>query len=409
MTHNKNTMKIKAIKAKQVLTSTGKPTIEVSLETDNGVFFTSVPFGISAGKQEAVDLPAQQAIQNIEKIIAPAIVGKNFKSQKKLDKFLIGVDGTKNKSRLGGNAILAVSVAFLRGLAYDNKMPLWKYIAKIAKIKPGLPKPLMLLIEGGKHGKGRLAFQEFLFAPDGATFSEQFQTGKETYNNVREALTEKETGAEGAFTPNISEQEALSVIVKASQGKGAIALDIAASSFYQEGNYNFQGKQLTGEQMGEVYSGLAQKYPIISLEDPFSEDDLASWRQLMMQSGKGRPSLLQKGRSALPRLPLLVVGDDLLCTNSKRIKMAYKQKLCNAVIIKPNQIGTVSETIEAFKLAKKYNWTTIVSHRAGETEDSFIADLSTGFATDFIKAGGLAQPERLAKYNRLLAIEKEFC
>lgn len=363
-------MKIEAIKTKIVGSTGGQKTIAVVL---NQRFEASVPFGISAGKREAFQLPVKQALDKIEKVIAPEIIDRNFKSQEEFDNFLTKLDKTSNKRNLGGNSILALSIAFLRALAKER--PLWQYIAQIAKTKPKLPTPAVLLIEGGKHGKGKLSFQEFLLLPEAKTFQEKYQLAKKIEKRL---FLKNERGAEGAFIPNITDKEALSLIQKAiGKEKAKLYLDIAASSFKKKPS-------------SKEYLALLKEFPLISsIEDPFSENDFASWKSFKKLLGK----------------KITIIGDDLTTTNPKEITKA--KDLCNGVIIKPNQIGTVSETIKAFLLAKKFKWKIIVSHRARETMDDFIADLAAGLGADFIKAGGLGQKERIAKYNRLLAIEKE--
>lgn len=368
------TSKIKTIRARRIFDSRKNYTLEVELTTDLGRFLASIPSGTSKGRYEAVEKKAETAIKNVNKIIAPKLIGKNPVRQKEIDEFLIKLDGTKNKSHLGANAILAVSVAVLRAGAKAQKMPLWKWISKIAKTKPLLPNPSVLFFEGGLHGTASLDIQEFMAVFPAKSFREKLTAAKTVFRKLGENLTKK-YGLEGAFSPNLKTKEALDLLTKVGKNKKIkIILDAAAS-------YSRIKKT------PEYYLDLAEKYPILGIEDPFSQDDWGNWKRLNSK--------------------LLIIGDDLTVTNPERIKEAHKRKACNAVIIKPNQIGTVSETIQAAKLAKSFGWKTMVSHRSGETMDDFIADLAVGLGADFIKAGAPLPKERMAKYRRLLKIEKE--
>ncbi len=398
-------MQIKAIKTKIVPATSKAKTISVSLRVQDKWFEASVPFGVSAGEREAVQVPLKQALLNIEKVILPKIISKNFKTQEEFDNFLIKFDGTPNKARVGANAILPLSIAFLRALAFENKMPLWQYISFIAKTKPSLPTPAVLLLEGGKHGKGKLSFQEFLLLPTGQTFKEKFKLACKIENNLqklllKEGIMEKlERGAEGAFVPNITEETALNLIERAiGKTKAGLGIDVASSSFYKnkDKKYLLNKKQFSSKELTQFYFSLLKKFPFIKLiEDPFAENDFAAWQQFRN---------LLKGRK---RGGIALIGDDLTTTNTKQMTIDREKGLCNGVIVKPNQIGTVTETLSATLLAKKYKWQVIVSHRARETKDAFIADLAVGIGANYIKAGGFGQKERLAKYTRLLAIEKE--
>ncbi len=374
--------KIKNIKGREVLDSRGKKTVGVELTTELGKFLASVPSGTSKGKYETTELKAQKAFKNINQVIAPVIQGKSPVNQKEID--------DKLDKKLGANATLAVSVAVLRAGAKEKKIALWKYISHVAKTKSKLPKPAILLVEGGLHGKSKLDIQEFMVIPEGKSFKEQFSTGKKIYENLKKILKNKfgkkgvVIGLEGAFTPPLSEpSRVLDLIMTAGRGYNIkIGLDCAAS-YFKKGKYNI-----------DFYQRLVRDYPILFLEDPFGEEDWRAWRDL---------NLKLKVKSS----KLFIVGDDLTVTNPERIKQAYSKKACNSVIIKPNQIGTVSETIAASSLARSYGWKVIVSHRSGETKDDFIADLAAGIGADFIKAGAPSQKERMAKYNRLLKIEEE--
>jgi len=378
---------IKFIRARQILNSRRKPTVEVELRTDKGVFKASVPSGVSKGKHEAVEIKASKAVKNVNQIFAPKLIGRDPTRQKEIDEIMIRLDGTKNKSKLGANAILAVSIAVLRAGAKAKNLSLWQYISKIVKIRPHLPKPSILLIEGGLHGKSGLDIQEFMVVPEKKSFSASFRLGKKIYYNLKKILKKNfgergiKMGYEGGFAPPISDtKETLDFIRRATKGhKVRIGLDCAASRIK------------TGKYKIDFYQSLVERYPIIFLEDPFGEDDWKPFREITKKLGK----------------KIDILGDDLLTTNIERIKKAKKKRACDGAIIKPNQIGTVTETLKAVKLAKSYDWKIMISHRAGDTLDEFIADLAVGVGADFIKAGGLTKKERLAKYNRLLKIEKE--
>jgi enolase len=378
---------INSIQAKLISDSKGKKTIQVQLGTDKGVFFSSVPSGTSKGKFEAFEIEANLAIRNIEKFIKPALLGREIREQKVFDNFLIKLDGTKNKKKLGANTILAVSIAFLRAGAKERELSLFRYISQIVGIKPKLPKPAILLIEGGLHGKNKLDFQEFMVIPEGSNFKERFLKGKKIYGKLKNILKKKFgekgiiTGLEGGFTPPISQiEKVLDYIIEAAKNYDfKIGLDCASSHLKKE-KYNIA-----------FYKELIKNYPVLFLEDPFGEGDWENFSRLRRTIKKD----------------VIIVGDDLLTTNIQRMRKAEKIKACNGAIIKPNQIGTVTETLEAVKLAKSFGWKVIVSHRSGETMDDFIADLAVGVAADFIKAGAPLQKERMVKYKRLLEIEKE--
>lgn len=389
-------MKIKSIKAREILDSRGNPTVGVELKTEGGIFIDSVPSGASTGKYEAVELRdggkryggkgVLKAVNNVNKIIAPKLIGEDPTKQKKIDGLMIKLDGTKNKSRLGANAILAVSIAVARAGAKTKKLSLWKWISKIADTKPKIPAPSILHIEGGLHGKGGLRdAQEVMVVSDKKSFKDKFTVSKKIYSNLSKILNKKygkegiRLGLEGAFVPSVkSLKEVLPLLIEAAENQGIkIILDIAAS------HDNCQ-------KSADYYLGLSREYPILGIEDPYTQDNVDNWQELNSQNSK-----------------ILIIGDDLTVTNPERIKWAHQKKLCNAVIIKPNQIGTVSEAINAVKLAKSYSWKTIVSHRAGETMDDFIADFAVGIGAEFIKSGAPFPKERMTKYNRLLRIEEE--
>jgi len=372
-TYKKN--KIKNIKAREILDSRGNPTVEVELKTPSFFVRASVPSGTSKGKYEAVAKPAKIAVNNINKIIAQKLIGEDVKNQKKIDKILINLDGTKNKSRLGANAILAISMAVCRAGANAQKIPLWKWISKLAGAKSKIPTPSILFIEGGLHSRRNLDIQEFMLVFPGKSFKEKFKKAKASFRALGKLLPKK-YGMEGAFAPDFKETErALDLLMKVGKKKKVkIILDVAASHSRLK-------------RTAEDYLNLTRQYPILGIEDPFSQNDWQEWKRLNSR--------------------FFIIGDDLTVTNPDRIKLAQKRKACKGVIIKPNQVGTITETIEAAKLAKSFGWKIIVSHRSGETLDDFIADLAVGIGADFIKSGAPFAKERIAKYNRLLKIEEE--
>lgn len=403
-------MKIKEIKAREILDSRGWPTVEVDLITDSGFFQASVPSGVSKGKYEAVELRdadggVKKALENIEKIIAPALEKEDLADQKRVDEILIQLDGTKNKSRLGANAILPVSIAICRAGAKSRKISLYKYISEIASANTILPKPSFNMIEGGKHAENNLAFQEFMIVPQKDTFKENFQIGKTVYSTLREILEEKfgkkniGLSREGAFTAPIGKiTDAFNLILEAAEKTGykkeiRFAIDAAASSFFDKEGYKVDNKILLKEKLIDFYKNIIEKeeYPFVSVEDPFEEEDFMGFPEIIEEMGER----------------LIVFGDDLLASNVERIKLVHEKGTYNGLILKPNQVGTVTETIEAAKLAKSFGWKIMVSNRAGETEDDFIADLAVGIGAEFIKSGAPFPKERMAKYNRLLQIEGE--
>jgi len=419
--------KIKKILAREILDSRGNPTVEVELETEDKVFLASVPSGASKGKYEAVELRDEEkrylgkgvlkAVKNINEIIRPKIKGKDPTQQKEIDTFLINLDGTENKSKLGANAICGVSMAVCRAGAAAQKIPLYQYISKlyqgkrhtfstIVKKMCRMPKSCFNVINGGAHAGNELDFQEFMICPQEKSFSKNFKIASEIYHQLKILIKERyldlavNVGDEGGFAPPVRvPEEALELILEAAKNLGyrnkiKFILDVAASQFLLDDKYKMRVGVFTGEGLLNYYLGLIEKYPILGLEDPFAEDDWPGW-QLLKSKVKRRKS------------KILIIGDDLLTTNPKRIKEAREKDACNAVIIKINQIGTISEAMEAAKLAKNFGWEIIVSHRSGETTDDFISDFAVGIGADFIKAGAPARGERLAKYNRLLRIEEE--
>jgi enolase len=408
--------KIKSIIAREIKDSRGKPTVEVELETEKGSFTASVASGASTGENEALELRdadgrgVSTAIKNINEIIAPKLKGSDVLNQKGIDELMISLDGTENKAKLGANAILPVSIAICRAGAAAKKVSLYKYIAELTGSPLSvdhyqLPLAMFNILNGGAHAKNDLDIQEFMIIPHKKTFAENLVVCNKAFNTLK-GIISKNFGAEhlglgdeGGFAPPIATAEqALYLLKNASAGEPEIkfALDCAASEFYDTsagsvGKYNLEGREMTKVELLEFYESLVNSFPIISIEDPFSEEDWQGFESIVRQLGK----------------KIIVVGDDLTTTNIKRIKEAHSKLACNGVILKLNQIGTVSETIEASNMAKSFGWKTIVSHRSGETMDNFIADLSVGLKADFLKAGSPAKPERMVKYQRLLEIESE--
>ena len=406
-------IKIKKIIAREILDSRGEPTVEVDMYS-NYFSRASVPSGKSKGKYEAFEIRdnkkryfgkgVKKAIRNIEKI-KNKLINKEF-NQEEFDNLLIELDGTKNKSRIGANAILALSIAFSKLSAYENKLNIYEYINSLfmKNKKYRIPRPMFNIINGGEHAGNNLDIQEFLLIPKTKKFSLSLQTASEIYHELKRIIGKKygkqstNVGDEGGFTPDTTTEQALEMIEKASSNLGykiEIGLDIAASTLMKKIKkvpvYIFNKKIKTGYELIDFYKDLIKSYPIISIEDPFSEDDYKNWYLLNKEIGK----------------EIMLIGDDLLATNIKRIKFAHDIKLCNSVLLKMNQVGTLTETLDSALYSKTHNMKTIVSHRSGETNDSFISDLSVGISSDFIKAGAPCRGERLAKYNQLLRIEEE--
>ena len=403
---------IKLIKGREILDSKGYPTIEVELTTEFGVFTASVPSGTSTGKYEAKELRdggekylgrgVQKAVQNINKVIAPKLIGKNPQEQQEIDNLMIKLDATPDKSNLGANALLGVSVAILKAGAAAESVPLWQWIAKLAGTKPLLPSPCLLYIEGGLHGRGDVDTQEFMVVIEDGSFHEQLRLGTETYHTLRELISKKfgkastNVGLEGGFTPPVQGTEdvldlIMEALKKAGIRKAKIILDVAASTFFRDGRYYFEGENLNQYSLSKFYTALCQKYPIIGIEDPFAQDDWAGFEGITQSLGQS----------------INIIGDDVLATNIPRIEEAQKKGACNALILKPNQAGTVTETIGAAKLALDHDWDVFVKHRSGETCDAFISDLAVGLGTGWLMAGAPNRGERVAKYNRVLMIEQE--
>lgn len=402
---------IQNINARQILDSRGNPTLEVEVKLSNGENgIAAVPSGASTGKFEAVELrdneqefngkSVRKAVYNINKIIAPVLINKNIANQYLIDKTLINLDGTENKSNLGANAILGVSMACARAGANSNKIPLYMYLGGIsANI---LPVPMMNILNGGLHAGNNLEFQEFMIAPVGAeSFSQAIQMGAEVFYSLKKILKDKNlstaVGDEGGFAPDLdNNSEAIELIIEAiekanySTEQIKICLDVASSEFYNNGKYFIREYGYSSLEFIEILEDLVEKYPIISIEDGIAEEDWEGWKNLTRSLGH----------------KCQLVGDDLFVTNRQRIKKGVQNSCANSVLIKLNQIGTVSETLEAINYAQNNNYTTVISHRSGETEDTFIADLAVGVNAGQIKTGSLSRSERIAKYNRLLKIEQ---
>jgi len=401
--------KIKNIIAVEAKDSRNKPTVQVEVETGDGIFTASVPSGASTGSNEALELRdgdgrgVQTAITNVNQIIAPKLNGQSVVNQKDIDNLMLELDGTENKSKLGANAILGVSMAVARAGAAAQKMPLYKHIAQLAGNNEKLfsPLPMFNIINGGAHAKNDLEIQEFMVVPQRSTMQENLILGNEIFGKLKEAVRANfgdehlGLGDEGGFAPPIAKAEqALFLLKNATEGhenEVKFALDCAASEFYKDGKYVLEGRELTRSEILEFYKDLVARFGIISIEDPFSEDDWQAFEDFVSQMGD----------------KITIVGDDLTTTNIKRIKDAHGKKAINAVLIKLNQIGSVSETIEAINMTKSFGWKVIVSHRSGETLDNFIADLAVGTGANWLKSGSPAKEERMVKYQRVVEIENE--
>lgn len=406
---------IEDVKARQILDSRGYPTVEVDVKLSNGVVGrAAVPSGASTGVYEALELRdgnqfdymgkgVSKAVDNVNIIIAPEMIGENPAHQQDLDALMLSLDGTDNKSRLGANAILGVSMAIARAAAMGYRMPLYRYLGGIeARV---MPTPMMNILNGGAHADNKLDFQEFMITPVGAkTFKQALKMGSEVFHTLKNILKSQNLstaiGDEGGFAPQLSSnEEALDLIMDAVSQAGytfddvKICLDVASSEFYEDKKYNLSGvgKQLSREEMVDYLAELVKKYPIISIEDGVAEDDWKGWKLLTERLG----SVCQ------------LVGDDLFVTNTKRISEGIEKNVANSVLIKLNQIGTLTETMAAIDMAKKAGYTAIVSHRSGETEDTFIADLAVATNCGLIKTGSMSRTDRMAKYNQLLRIEEE--
>ncbi len=404
---------IKSITAREILDSRGNPTVEVEVRLDDkSMARAAVPSGASTGAFEAAELRdggkrylgkgVEAAVKNIVEKIASVVVGLNALDQKVIDEKMIALDGSKNKSNLGANAILGVSLAVARAAAVSTGQSLFKYLGKVeAKT---LPVPMMNILNGGAHADTNVDIQEFMVAPIGAaTFKESLRWGAEIYHSLKSVLKSKglatSIGDEGGFAPDLaSNRAALDLILQAIELAGfkagsdiGLAMDVAATEFFENGKYKFEGKELTTEQMITYYHDLVAAYPLLSIEDPLDEDDWDGWTNLTAQLGD----------------KIQIVGDDLFVTNPVRLQRGIENKSANALLVKVNQIGTLSETIAAVTLAHNNNFKSMMSHRSGETEDTTIADLAVALNCGQIKTGAPARSERVAKYNQLLRIEEE--
>lgn len=418
----KDYLKIESVEALEVLDSRGNPTVQVEVITDGGFCgVAKVPSGASTGSFEAVELRdndgerymgkgVKKAVENVNRMIAKKITGMNVYDQLKIDQKLIDIDGTDNKEKLGANATLGVSLAVAKAAANSLGMTLYNYIGGVNAKK--LPTPMMNILNGGKHSDNNISSQEFMIMPtSGKDFAENLQMGVETYHNLKKVLKAKgysvAVGDEGGFAPNLqSEEEALDVIVEAIKKAGyipgkdiSIALDVASTEMYDEAKkvgkngYLFwkTGTFKSSDEMIEYLEELVQKYPIVSIEDGLSEEDWSSWKKLTQKLGS----------------KIQLVGDDLFVTNTDRLRKGIKNKVANSILIKPNQIGTLTETLDAIEMAQKAGYTTVISHRSGETEDTTIADIAVAVNAGQIKTGAPCRTDRVAKYNRLLNIENE--
>ena len=410
---------IVSIHAREILDSRGNPTVEADVVLDGGARGrAAVPSGASTGEHEAVELRdgdkehylgkgVLKAVDNVESILAPELTGMDASNQRLIDATMLAIDGTENKSKLGANAILAVSMAVARASADALKLPLYRYLGGVNACI--LPTPMMNILNGGSHADSNVDFQEFMVMPVGAeSFSDALRWGTETFHTLKGVLKKKgyntAVGDEGGFAPNLkSNEEAVDLILEAIQLAGyepgediAIALDPASSEFYdkEKGKYVFKKsdkRELSSAEMAAFWQDWTLRYPIISIEDGLAEDDWEGWKILTSAIGE----------------KVQLVGDDLFVTNTRRLQQGIEQKVANSILIKVNQIGTVSETLDAIELARRYGYTSIISHRSGETEDTFIADLAVGTGAGQIKTGSASRTDRIAKYNQLLRIEEE--
>ncbi len=406
-------MKITDIKAREILDSRGNPTIEVDVCLENGIKARAdVPSGASTGEREALELRDNdnsrfggkgvlKAVKNVNERIKPAVVGMDVFDQKDIDYAMIKLDGTKTKSKLGANAILGVSMACLKAAAKAKNMPLYNYVGN----GKTMPVAMMNILNGGAHADNKLDFQEFMIIPQKDNIHERVRVGSEVFHALKLVLNEKKlstgVGDEGGFAPDLkSNTEAFELIMEAIKKAGYIpgkdvklAIDVAASEFYEKGKYNLVGenRSLTTDELIEFYKELINKYPIISIEDPVDENDWDGFVKITKELGD----------------KVQLVGDDLFVTNKKYLQMGINKKAGNAILIKVNQIGTITETLDTIKLAKENGYKTIISHRSGETEDTIIADLAVGLNLGQIKTGSMSRTDRICKYNELMRIEEE--
>lgn len=405
---------IAAVKAREILDSRGNPTIEVDILCADGSFGrAAVPSGASTGEHEAIELRdndrkrylgkgVENAVRNVNKVIAPKLTGLDASSQSLIDGIMIDLDGTPNKSKLGANAVLGVSLAAARAASNSLGIPLYRYLGGITA--DTLPVPLMNIVNGGAHADNNLDFQEFMIVPLGFTsFREAIRAGVEVFHNLKAILKKKgystSVGDEGGFAPNLkSNEEAVEciseAIVKAGYKTGtgvSLAIDVASSEFFENGKYTVEGRKLGKDKLVQLYSEWIKHYPIISIEDPLAENDWEGWRMITRELGN----------------KVQLVGDDIFVTNTKILERGIKEKVANSILVKVNQIGSLTETLDAIRMAEKAGYTYIISHRSGETEDSTIADIAVATNSGQIKTGSASRSDRIAKYNQLLRIEEE--
>ncbi len=409
---------IRSVFAREILDSRGNPTVEAIVTLHDGSFgIAAVPSGASTGSHEAVELRdggkryrgqgVLKAVKNVNEKISPMLLGRDVKDQRSIDNAMLELDGTKNKKKLGANAILSVSLASARAAALSQGLPLYQYLRKAFDLKYDswrMPVATMNVLNGGVHASNGLSIQEFMIVPQHKKFSERVRIGSEVFHALKALLKKNKlsvgVGDEGGFAPTLkNNEEALKLIMKAIAEAGykagrdvKVAMDMASSEFYKNGKYYFEGKKaISGDGMIALVKKWVKKYPFVSIEDPLSEDDWKNWAKLTAELGDSLP----------------LVGDDLFVTNVERLAMGIEQNVGTAILIKLNQIGTLSETIDTILLAQKNNYKVSVSHRSGETADTFIADLSVAVNSDFIKTGSMSRSERIEKYNRLMKIEME--
>ena len=403
--------KIRNIHAREIIDSRGNPTVEVDITLESGITATaSVPSGASTGVHEALELrdndPKRyngkgvlQAVKNVNEKIFPKLKGMDALNQKLIDQTMIELDGTESKTNLGANAMLGVSLAVLKAGAKFKKEELYAYLGN----KKTLPRCMMNILNGGAHAENKLEFQEFMIIPSKEEYLDNLRMGAEVFHSLQKILKEKGlscgVGDEGGFAPSIDNtKEALDLIQEAIEKAGYklgsdifIGLDVAASEFYKDGYYNLEGQKMTSDEMIDYYEDLISKYPIISIEDGLDQDDYIGWQKLTKRLGD----------------KLQLVGDDLFVTNKKLLQKGIELKMANAILLKLNQIGTVTETLETIKLAQENGYKTIISHRSGETEDNYIADFAVGLGLGQIKTGSMSRSERISKYNRLIRINEQ--
>ena len=403
-------MKIKNVKAREILDSRGNPTVEVDVILENGILGrAAVPSGASTGEREALEMRdggsryngkgVLNAVNNVNTIIRDKVIGMDAADQELIDKTMIELDGTETKSRLGANAILGVSMACLKASAINDGKPLYKYVGEGRR----LPYPMMNIINGGAHADNNLDFQEFMIIPQRDTIHERVRVGAEVFHSLKKVLNEKGyftgVGDEGGFAPNLgSNKEGFELILEAIKKAGyeplkdvKLAIDVAASEFYSDGYYHVDGKDLTTDQLIDFYEELVNIYPIVSIDDPVDENDWEGFRKITERLGD----------------KIQLVGDDLFVTNIKCLQKGIDNHAGNAILLKVNQIGTITETLETIKLAKENGYKTIISHRSGETEDTTIADLAVGLDLGQIKTGSMSRTDRICKYNQLMRIEEK--